>query len=221
MRSDIYSFFSSDWLREESKGLFGTLGLLVNDAGGVGTPFTLRFTAAASILAAGWADDCEGILTLDEADADFVTMADLARAWVRPASPQGAGAAKELRRLFTKKFFSQLAALTLDHPVSSHPWLIRFSRTDTIFHSALVTDDGRVEVSHTAVYAGGRWNVRPGLVGDVRRIFLLSPDASRDYMMRLRAAQSAVGLFAWFAWLRFLAWYRPWCSRVSKVLGGS
>lgn len=227
---ELLGFFRSDWLREEADGLFGTVALLVHDGSEAGRMYTLDLGSGCP-LRGGWSTACEGVLDVDLRDPDLAMMAHVAATLPRYSGAAASAARRLLRKLFTRRYFTTLTALTLDHPLTSNGAMLTLSGTDTILHAALVdesvaqTADGdtvsaQVLVAHTAVHAGGRWHVRPGFVGDVRRLFLLTPDAAREYMVRLRRAQKARGLTAVWQWLTFFVWYRRWRSEVSLVLGG-
>jgi hypothetical protein len=223
----ILDFFSSSWLRDEGRDLFGTMGVLIQGPNGVGEAYTLDLTSSTP-MRRGLSTACEGVLTVDAKDEDFARMARLAKSLER--APAGVAAAIRivLRAIFTRKFFTALAALTLDHPVTSSPFLLAVSRTDSVFHAVLVPEEAgegeerceTVYAAHTALNAGGRWHVRPGFVGDVRRLFVLTPDEAREYMVRLRRAQRSSGLRSVLEWFAFFAWYVKWRAKVSVQLGG-
>ena len=216
LHPDLATVFESDWLRGESAGIFGIIGLNVLSPDGTSFPYTVNFSNVGSSVRGGWSTSCEGILTVSETDTDWITMAGILR-----KGTLSDGDKSTLRGIFTGKFFTQLASLTLDHPISSNRFLILLSRIDTKFHAIYVEPTGKIRMVHTATFAGGRWNVTPGLIGDVSRIFIMNAESTREYMKRLRVAQSAGFFYGFIAWAVFFWWYNGWVKSNSKVLGGS
>ena len=216
LHPDLLTVFESQWLRDESKDIFGIIGLNVLSSDGTGFPYTVNFTNAGSSVCGGWSNSCEGILTVDEDDADWDIMAGIIRKDILTLDDK-----ITLRGIFTGKFFTQLAAITLDHPISSNRFLILLSRIDTKFHAIYVDSVGKIKMVHTCTFAGGRWNIVPGLIGDVSRIFIMGAESTREYMKRLRVAQSAGFFYGFVAWSMFFWWYHGWVKSNSKVLGGS
>jgi hypothetical protein len=216
LHPDLVTVFESDWIQAEAKGVFGTIGLLILSHDGTGFPYTVNFSRGGSSVSDGWRSSCEGVLTINENDPDWITMASIIRKDSLTADDRNI-----LREIFTGKFFTQLAALTLDHSISSNRFLILLSRIDTKFHAIYSDYAGKIKMVHTCTYAGGRWNVIPGLVGDVSRIFIMNAERTREYMIKLRAAQAAGFFYGFIAWTKFLWWYSSWVKTNSKVLGGS
>lgn len=215
---NLNTFFTSEWLCCEAAALFGTLGLLVLDEQGKGNCFTLDLTDRAHPVREGWAPTCEGILTLDGRDPIWAEAAQKVEAL--EADPDKQEIKTALRIIFTRQFFTQLAALTLDNWVTSNSFLVSVTRTEKLFHACLVDTDGKVLAAHTAKYAGTNWQVIPGLIGDVRRIYVMGVDQTREYIIQLRAAQKVFGVWAFWAWLKFFMWYLNWQRHTSVVLGG-
>jgi hypothetical protein len=216
LHPDLVTVFESDWIQTESKGIFGTVGLLVLSSDGTGFPYTVNFSKGGSSVSDGWHTSCEGVLTVNENDHDWFTMAGIIRKDSLTANDRNT-----LREIFAAKLFTQLAALTLDHPISSNRFLILLSRIDTKFHAIYADYAGKIKMVHTCTYAGGRWNVTPGLVGDISRIFIMNAERTREYMTKLRAAQAAGFFYGFIAWAKFFWWYNSWAKTSSKVLGGS
>lgn len=217
---DVLDVFESDWLQAESEGLFTALGILVKETEkGPGFTYTVKFDKKlqkSERVTAGWSSACEGVLTVTEDDPDWSAMANIIRKGDLTDEDKAG-----LQFLYMKKFFSQFAAFTLDHPVSSNRLLVFLSRIDTTFHAALKDDKGKIHVAHTASFAGGKWTVTDGLNGDISRIFIMNIESTREYILALRKAQNAGFFYGFIAWSIFFWWYRSWTKKNSWVLGGS
>ena len=71
LHEDFLTVFESQWLRDESKDIFGIIGLNVLSPDGTGFPYTVDFSKVGNSLYSGWSSSCEGILTVNEVDIDW------------------------------------------------------------------------------------------------------------------------------------------------------
>ena len=108
--------------------------------------------------------------------------------------------------------FTPLTASSLKSPMMSKPLMRRLAGIENHIHVYLVSPDQSEITSHTLIYLNKSWIVVPGIHGDARRVFRISPEQALDYqknMFRAMQANSAK------QWKKFKKWYLKWREEVS------
>lgn len=228
MNNRTIFFLTSPWLRNTVKNMFGKVGLLVKEG-----PLSKAYTWDPSgengrIISDNWENGIQGILTIDRLDPywddaklDLECMDDPTR---NEASKKLAE--ERLQRGFTVRFFSQLAALSLSHPIAENSflvWLGTFFGLKTKFHACFVDNKGNdatILASHRVFWDGTHWQVVNDMAGGSDVVFMMDFDDIKEYAGRLKEAQTAKGFKAMFAWLVFLVWYKTWSEKVTVQLNG-
>jgi hypothetical protein len=111
--------------------------------------------------------------------------------------------------------FTPLTRASLTSPVLSKPILRRISGIENHIHINLISPEGKDTVSHTLIYLNEKWLVVPGVHGEAKRIFYLTPKDAVDYQRKVFIALNQNNAKAW---RKFKKWYIPWREDVSVTL---
>jgi hypothetical protein len=108
--------------------------------------------------------------------------------------------------------FTPLTQTTLKNPVLSVNWVRWVAGVENLIHVHLVNPEGGDAATHTLLYTGDQWVVLPGLHGQARRVYRLTPEQSLDYQRHVFHAIQQNNLGGWWSFAR---WYRAWRQDVS------
>lgn len=183
-------------------GAFERVGVVVTDTG---EEFTCAHAGETIELEPG----------IDRASVDFVV--EIERFQVdRLASEAATGELGPLARFrILRAIFTPATQATLRNPVMSNTTLRRLSGVEDLIHVRLLSPepDQEPHAAHTLLHASGQWLVIPGLHGEPRRIFELTPDEALAYHRHTLATIKGTGPLRWLAFRR---WYVRWRRDVSR-----
>jgi hypothetical protein len=111
--------------------------------------------------------------------------------------------------------FTPMTEATLRTPIFTHEALLLLAGVEAVTHVYLLSPSGEEAAQHTLSFAAGSWQILPGLHGQAKRIYRLTPDQAINYQRRVFAAiqqDSALG------WWQFALWYRAWRQQVSVAV---
>jgi len=222
-------FLTSPWLCNLAKNLFGKVGILVKE-GSISKAHTWDpSNKNGKIISEGWENGIQGILTIDRLDPywddakiDLECMDDPTRSETSKRDAQN-----RLQEGLTVRFFSQLAALSLSHPIAENVFLVglgTFFGLKTKFHACFVDKKGpnsKILASHRVFWDGAHWQVINDMSGGSDLAFIMDFEDVKEYAIRLKTAQNASDTFWWksmFEWFKFLRWYKSWAEKTTIKL---
>jgi len=111
--------------------------------------------------------------------------------------------------------FTPLTEASLTNPTLTKPLLRKMSGIENHIHIHLIAPDNSDTVSHTLVYLNKKWMVIPGVHGEAKREFNLTPQNAIDYQRQVFIALNQNNTKGWKT---FKKWYIDWREGVSTLL---
>lgn len=111
--------------------------------------------------------------------------------------------------------FTPLTEASLTNPTMTKPMLRKMSGIENHIHINLIAPAGADTVSHTLIYVNKKWMVIPGIHGDAKRVFNLTPQNAIDYQRKVFIALNENTMKGW---KEFKKWYIDWRPGVSTLL---
>lgn len=112
-------------------------------------------------------------------------------------------------------FFTPLTKASLTNPTMTKPMLRKMSGIENHIHIHLIAPKAADTVSHTLIYLNKKWMVIPGIHGEAKRVFNLTPQNAIDYQRKVFVALNQNDMKGW---KEFKKWYIDWRAGVSVVL---
>lgn len=111
--------------------------------------------------------------------------------------------------------FTPLTEASLTNPTMTKPMLRKMSGIENHIHINLIAPGNADTVSHTLIYLNKNWMVIPGIHGEARRTFNLTPQNAVDYQRKVFIALNTNTMKGW---KEFKKWYIDWREGVSVAL---
>lgn len=108
--------------------------------------------------------------------------------------------------------FTPFTTSALTNPVLNNEKNMKLGKIENHIVVNLMSPDREKKVSHTLIFINGKWIVIPGVHGNAKRIFDLTPDQAIEYQRRTFAAQKANNMGEW---QKYSKWYAEWRKTVS------
>ena len=179
-------------------GLFNVLGVQIEETG---ESITVRHDGDKISLSEGLAEDADFVVSLKlENIANLVSH-----------SADGEFTEVESFRIL-RVLFTPMTIATLKNPILNVNWRRKLARIEDLTHVYLLDPAGGEPTTHTLIYAAKQWIVVPGLYGNPKRIFRLSPDQAIAYQRKVFEAMKTG------KWLKFSRWYKAWRKGVSEKI---
>ena len=109
--------------------------------------------------------------------------------------------------------FTPMTESALKHDMFNKTFKQKLAGIENHIHVYLNSPTNDEFQAHTLIFINKKWIVIPGLHGDAKRVFDLSPDQAIDYQKQVYMADK---VDTRKAWRNFNKWYLKWRKKVSK-----